>query len=206
MKIAIVGTGAMGSVYAALLGAAGHEVWAVDRWRAHIAAIAENGLRLEGASGDRTVALHTSETGAEVGTAELVIVATKAMHIEAAAEVAAGMLGPDSTVLAIQNGLGSAEKVADRIGADRVAIGVVGGFGASIVAPGHAHHNGWELVRLGEMNGPVTPRLEAIAEVWRSAGFNVRAFDDIHQMVWEKLSSHVDGDVKNWLRKSTQEI
>ena len=77
---------------AALLGAAGHEVWAVDRWRAHIEAIAENGLRLEGASGDRTVALQTSETGAEVGTADLVIVATKAMHIEAAAEIAAGIL------------------------------------------------------------------------------------------------------------------
>ncbi len=191
MKIAIVGTGAMGSVYAALLGAAGHEVWAVDRWRAHIAAIAKNGLRLEGASGDRTVALRSSETGAEVGTAEVVIVATKAMHIEAAAEIAAGMLAPDSPVRAIQNGLGSAEKVADRIGADRVAIGVVGGFGASIVAPGHAHHNGWELVRLGEMNGPVTPRLEAIAEVWRSGGFKVRAFDDIHQMVWEKLICNV---------------
>ena len=191
MKIAIIGTGAMGSVYAALLGDAGHEVWAVDRWRAHIEAIAENGLRLEGASGDRTVALHTSETGAEVGTADLVIVATKAMHIEAAAEIAAGMLAPDSTVLAIQNGLGSAEKVADRIGADRVAVGVVGGFGASIVAPGHAHHNGWELVRLGEINGPVTPRLEVIAEVWRSGGFKVRTFDDIHQMVWEKLICNV---------------
>jgi 2-dehydropantoate 2-reductase len=191
MKTAIIGTGAMGSVYAGLLGAAGHEVWAVDRWRAHLDAIAENGLRLEGASGDRTVALRTSETGAEVGTAELVIIATKAMHIESAAETAAGMVGPDTTVLAIQNGLGSAEKVADRIGADRVAIGVVGGFGASILAPGHAHHNGWELVRLGEMNGPVTPRLEAIAEVWRSGGFKVRTFDDIHQMVWEKLICNV---------------
>ena len=55
MKIAIHGTGAMGSVYAALFAEAGHEVWAVDPWQAHVDAINAHGLRLEGASGDRTV-------------------------------------------------------------------------------------------------------------------------------------------------------
>ena len=55
MKIAIVGTGAMGSVYAGLFASAGHEVWAIDAWREHVEAMKKNGLRLEGASGDRTV-------------------------------------------------------------------------------------------------------------------------------------------------------
>lgn len=55
MKIAVVGCGAMGSVYAGLLADAGHEVWAIDAWREHVAAIRERGLRVEGASGDRTV-------------------------------------------------------------------------------------------------------------------------------------------------------
>lgn len=64
MKIAIVGTGAMGSVYAALFAAAGHEVWAIDRWREHVDAMREKGLRVEGASGDRTVRVHaTTEIG-----------------------------------------------------------------------------------------------------------------------------------------------
>ncbi len=57
MKIAVVGTGAMGSVYAALLSEAGNEVWAVDTWAEHIQAIQENGLRVEGKSGDRTLRL-----------------------------------------------------------------------------------------------------------------------------------------------------
>jgi 2-dehydropantoate 2-reductase len=191
MKIAIIGTGAMGSVYAGLLGAAGNEVWAIDTWCEHIDAIRANGLRVEGASGDRTVKINATTDAREVGVADLVIIATKAMHVEAAAESAKALIGPQTIVLTIQNGLGSADKAAHALGPEKVTIGVVGGFGASIRAPGHAHHNGWELVRLGERNGPVTARLERIAEVWRAAGFKVRTFDDIDQLVWEKLVCNV---------------
>jgi 2-dehydropantoate 2-reductase len=53
------------------------------------------------------------------------------------------------------------------------------------------HHNGWELVRLGERHGPATPRIHRIAEVWADAGFRVRAFDDVDQLVWEKLICNV---------------
>ncbi len=191
MKIAVVGTGAMGSVYAGLLGAAGNEVWAIDTWRDHIEAIAAHGLRVEGASGDRVVTLNATTEPATAGVCELVIIATKAMQVEAAAAAARPLVGPESAVLAIQNGLGSAEKVAAALGAEHVAVGVAGGFGASIVAPGHAHHNGWELLRLGELEGPVTPRLERVATLWRDAGFTVKTFDDIHQLVWEKLICNV---------------
>ena len=59
-------------------------------------------------------------------------------------------------MVTIQNGLGSAEKVADILGETRVIQGVVGGFGASMKGPGHAHHNGMEFVRLGEYAGPKT--------------------------------------------------
>jgi 2-dehydropantoate 2-reductase len=187
MKIGIVGTGAMGCVYAALLGDAGNEVWAVDSWAEHVAAMARDGLTLDGASGNRTVRLNATTDPAEAGICDLVIVATKAMDVAAAAESARPMVGADTIVLTIQNGLGSAAKVADILGAERVVIGVVGGFGASITAPGKAHHNGMELVRLGEMNRPVTPRVEALAELWRAGGFTVKCFDDIDQLIWEKL-------------------
>lgn len=191
MRIGIVGTGAMGSVYAALLGDAGNEVWAIDRRIDHIEAIRKNGLRLEGYSGDRTVKINATTDTTEVGPCQLVIIATKAMHVSAAAESAKALLGPDTIVLPIQNGLGSSVKVADILGPERVILGVVGGFGASIKGPGHAHHNGMELVRLGELNGPVSSRVEAVAEVWRAAGFSVKTFDDIDQLVWEKLVCNV---------------
>ncbi|MCB1510287.1 MAG: 2-dehydropantoate 2-reductase, partial [Hyphomicrobiaceae bacterium] len=94
---------------------------------------------------------------------------------------------PDAPILTIQNGLGSADKVAEIVGSDRIMMGVVGGFGASMRGPGHAHHNGMEFLRLGEMDGGMTDRLEAVAEAWRTGGFKVLTFDDIHKMVWEKL-------------------
>jgi len=191
MKIAVVGCGAMGSVYAALLGAAGHQIWAIDTWREHVEAMRANGLRLEGASGDRTVRVQATTDAAQAGVCDLVIVATKAMHVEQAAQAARALLGPETLVLSIQNGLGGPATAAKVLGRERILVGVVGGFGASMRAPGHAHHNGWELVRLGELSGPVTPRLEKVAEVWRSGGFKVKCFDDIDQLVWEKLICNV---------------
>jgi 2-dehydropantoate 2-reductase len=181
----------MGSVYAGLLASAGHDVWAIDTWKEHVDAMRANGLRVEGASGDHTVRLHATTQAADAGLCDLVIIATKAMHVAHAAEGARPLVGPDTVVLSIQNGLGGPDAAAQALGRERVAVGVVGGFGASMKAPGHAHHNGWELVRLGELSGPVTPRLERIAEVWRSAGFRVRCFDDIDQLVWEKLICNV---------------
>jgi 2-dehydropantoate 2-reductase len=187
VKIAIVGCGAMGSVYAGLFASAGHEVWAVDRWREHVEAMRARGLHLEGASGERTVRVNATSEARDAGACELVIVATKAMHVAAAAEAAKALVGADTTVLSIQNGLGGPETAAGVLGRERVLVGVVGGFGASMKAPGHAHHNGMELVRLGEFSGPVTPRLQRIAELWQGAGFRVKCFDDIDQLVWEKL-------------------
>jgi len=187
VKIAIVGTGAMGSVYAGLFASAGHEVWAIDRWREHIEAIRARGLRVEGASGDRTVHIQATTIAAEAGICDLVIIATKAMHVAAAAEAAKPLLGRDTPALSIQNGLGGPDSAASVLGRERVMVGVLGGFGASIKAPGHAHHNGWELVRLGEFGGPITPRLKKVEDIWRGAGFRVKVFDDIDQLVWEKL-------------------
>jgi 2-dehydropantoate 2-reductase len=187
MKIAIVGTGAMGSVYAGLFASAGHEVWAIDRWQEHIEAIRAKGLRLEGASGDRTVRINATSTPSQAGPCDLVVLATKAMHVAQAAEALKPLLKAETPVLSIQNGLGGPDTAASILGRERVMVGVVGGFGASMRGPGHAHHNGMELVRLGEFGGPVTERLKRVEQVWTGAGFRVRLFDDIDQLVWEKL-------------------
>ncbi|HWA13735.1 MAG TPA: 2-dehydropantoate 2-reductase [Burkholderiales bacterium] len=191
MKIAVVGCGAMGSVYAALLADAGHEVWAIDSWKEHVDAMRAKGLRLEGASGDRTVRLNATTNPADAGPCDLAILATKAMHVEKAAQSMAPLIGKDTVVLSIQNGLGGPDTAARVLGRERVMVGVVGGFGASMKGPGHAHHNGWELVRLGEFSGPVSARLRRIEDVWKSGGFKVKGFDDIDQLVWEKLICNV---------------
>jgi 2-dehydropantoate 2-reductase len=188
MKIGIIGVGAMGSVYAALLKDVGHhDVWCIDTWKEHVEAIRTQGLRVEGASGDRTVKMHATTNAAEVKDCDLVIIATKYDGVTPAAHAALAMAKKEAPILTIQNGLGSADKVAEVVGSKRIMVGVVGGFGASMKGPGHAHHNGMEFLRLGLMDGGVSPALEAVAETWRSGSFKVLTFPDIHKMIWEKL-------------------
>ena len=191
MKIAVVGAGAMGSVYAGRFAGAGNEVWAVDTWREHVDAIRDRGLRVEGAGGDRTVRIDATTDASEPGPCDLVIIATKAEGVASAAASIGPLLRDDTLVFTIQNGLGAAERICRHLPPDNVLLGVAEGFGASIRGPGHAHHNGMELIRLGELGGGITARLERLGEVWRAAGFNVKCFDDIHQLVWEKFVCNV---------------
>lgn len=192
MKIMIFGTGAMGSVYAALLATSGNEVWAVDLWQEHVDAINTNGLRVEGASGNRIVkSIKATTNAADAGPCDLYIIATKASGVGAAAKAIAPNMRPDSLVLTIQNGLGAGERIAEFMPVDNVLLGVAAGFGASMKGPGHAHHNAMNLIRLGEMSGGMTPRLESLTQLWADAGFAVKAFADINQLIWEKYLCNI---------------
>lgn len=192
MKIGIIGTGAMGSVYAALLGRAGNEVWAIDTWREHIDAIAAGGLRVSGASGDYTVSnLHVGSRPADAGPCDVWVIATKAADVDAVARDLAPLVRPDDVVMPFQNGLGAAERVARHVPDDQIMIGIAEGFGSSIPEPGAVHHNGMRLIRIGEMTGGMTDRAQQIEQLWSAAGFNVRAFGDIERMIWEKFLCNV---------------
>jgi 2-dehydropantoate 2-reductase len=81
--------------------------------------------------------------------------------------------------------------VAGVVGAERLAVGIASGFGASIKGPGHIHHNAMRAVRLGAYGSLALERVEAVAAVWREAGFDARAVSDIAAMQWEKLICNV---------------
>jgi 2-dehydropantoate 2-reductase len=191
-KIAIIGTGAMGSVYAALMADSGLSIYAIDTWAEHVKAINSAGLRLEGASGDRTVNSITAATSlADIEPCDLYIIATKADGVADAAKLVSEHMRDDSLVLTIQNGLGAGERIAQHMDTGNVLLGVAEGFGASMKGPGHAHHNNMKQIRIGEMNGGETARLEALVALWRNAGFNANGFGDIHQLIWEKFLCNV---------------
>src|SRR4051794_30113587 len=142
MKIAIVGTGAMGAVYAALLQKTGHEVWAIDSWGEHVDRIARDGLRVSGASGSYVVdGIRAGYTVADAGACDLWVVATKAADVAAVAADIAPLLRPDDVVMPFQNGLGAGERVARHLADAHVVIGIAEGFGSSIPEPGAVHHN-----------------------------------------------------------------
>lgn len=192
MKIAIVGTGAMGSLYAARLAMAGHAVVAVDPWQAHVAAINADGLRIDGPDGGRVVPGIKASVAPDVAEgADLMVIATKASAVGAAAQAIAPFIRSNTTVLTIQNGLGAGARIAEHLPAENTLLGVADGFGASMVGPGFVQHAAMKLIRLGEVSGGMTPRLAKMEQTWQQAGFNARAFDDIHQLIWEKLLCNV---------------
>lgn len=182
----------MGSIYAALMAEAGHEVWIIDPWKQHTDAISEKGLLVEGASGDRTVTnIRVANSIDDVGTADLYIIATKASAVGDAAKTLLPVLSPDSLVLTIQNGLGSGERIIKHLPVRHVLLGVAEGFGAIVKAPGHVQHTAMKMIRIGSMIEGSDARSEAIAELWRGAGFNAEAYSDIEQLIWEKFICNV---------------
>jgi len=192
MKIAVIGAGVMGSIYVSFLAQNNNEVIAIDLWEEHLDAIRENGLRVSGFSGDNTVKnIKVSNNIEDAKGCELFIIATKAAGVGSVASKLSPITSNDSVILTIQNGLGAGERIASYMPTDNILLGVAQGFGASMVGPGHAHHNNMSMIRIGEMNGGITQRLEKLVKVWCDAGFNAKAFEDIEQLIWEKFVCNV---------------
>ena len=192
MKIAIIGAGAMGSIYASFLAKSNNEVLAIDLWEDHLKAIKDNGLRVSGFSGDNIVKnVKVSNNINDAKDYELFVIATKASGVGPVASKLSKIISNQSLILTIQNGLGAGERIASFMPTDNILLGVAQGFGASMKGPGHAHHNNMSMIRIGEMNGGITPRLNNLVKIWCDAGFNAKAFEDIEQLIWEKFICNV---------------
>ena len=190
MNIAVQGCGAMGSIYAALFCAAGHSVWVISRNAEHMAAAKRTGLRVSGASGDRIVTPTVVDELPDTPI-DLLILAVKAGSVADAAAGCQGSMARISRVVTIQNGLGSADTVAELLGSEKLAVGIAQGFGASLVAPGHVHHNDMKAIRLGTYGDLPLASIEELASLWRQVGFDTEAVHDIVSAQWEKLICNV---------------
>ena len=147
MKIAIIGAGAMGSIYASFLAQNNNEVLAIDLWEEHLEAIRKDGLRVSGFSGDNVVKnINVSNNIEDAKGYELFIIATKASGVGSAASNLSKIISKNSLILTIQNGLGAGERIATFMPTDNILLGVAQGFGAAMVGPGHAHHNNMSMI------------------------------------------------------------
>jgi 2-dehydropantoate 2-reductase len=190
MRIAVVGAGAVGGYFAARLARAGHEVAVVARGP-HLAAIRHDGLRIQSpALGDFTARVAASDDPADLGAADLVIFAVKTYDIAPAASLVAPLLGPDTAVLTVQNGVDSADQLAAVIGASRV-LGGVTYVATSVVAPGVIAQTGvHRSIVFGEAFGPrdaVTPRVRAFEAALASADIQAPAVADARVPIWDKF-------------------
>ena len=187
MKIAIVGAGAMGSLYGARLTQAGEEVWLVDTWQEHIAAIKEEGLTVTSANGVETVPVKATMDPGEIGPVDLVMIFVKSHATHDAALTTAVLQGPDTLVMTLQNGLGNAEQIAAVVGAERVLVGTTA-MGATLEGPGRVIDNGKGVTHIGNFAASVTKKLYEIAAVFSRSGLYTVVDANVESLRWSRLT------------------
>lgn len=185
MKIAVVGSGALGLYYGAMLQRAGHDLHFL--LRRDFDAIDSNGLQVRSVNGD----FHLPEVqgyrnSEEIGPADLVLIGLKTFANPVLADLVRPLIGPGTVLLTLQNGLGNEELMADAFGADRV-IGGVAFLCSNRGAPGEVCHLGEGRIRLGEFSTGLTPRAEQLAELFSAAGVPCEPVSDLQRIRWEKL-------------------
>ncbi len=186
MKIAVVGSGAMGSLYGGLLSEGGNDVTLIDIWREHIEKIREKGLMVRGVSGERVIRVKAATNPEEVGVVDLVLIFVKSYDTLKAAEDSKPLISPETTVLTLQNGLGNAEKIASVVGEEKVVAGITT-YGSTLIKPGEILHAGIGETVIGELNGSLTPRVKMIAETFNDSKIKTRISRNIKSVIWGKL-------------------
>ncbi len=190
MRIAILGIGALGCLLGAHLSPAA-DVVLIGHWPEQLAALRRDGLRLEHANGASSHhALAVTNDPAEVGRADVALVAVKSRQTPAAAQTAAQLLGRDDLALTLQNGLNNRAALRAVLGAARVALGVTA-QGATTLAPGvvrHAGHGPTYLGRDASLGQPQGHRVAEVAALFQDAGLEAHLVENTDGLVWGKLA------------------
>jgi 2-dehydropantoate 2-reductase len=180
MKVAVMGAGAVGCYYGAMLARAGHEVVLIGR-PAHVEAVRARGLRLEAQSFDEHVPLAASTEPDAVRGADLVLFCVKSTDTEAAAAQIAPHLAPGALVLTLQNGVDNDERARSVLRSHEVAAAVVY-VATGMAGPGHVKHNG-----RGELVIAPSARGEEVAQALRAAGVPTEISGNVRGALWAKL-------------------
>ena len=191
MKICMLGSGALGSAIGGVLTEAGNDVWLVDAWAGHIDAMRGRGLTLRDGGVDRTVRVKARTSPDGIGPADLIVVLVKSYQTREAIENAGAIIGPDTAVMSLQNGLGHEEILADVVGKDRVLAGKTYAGGV-LLGPGHviAGTKG-KYTYIGELDGRSTERATRIADTFTRAGLLTEVSANIMGTMWDKLLINV---------------
>jgi 2-dehydropantoate 2-reductase len=187
MRIAVIGAGGVGGGFGAALARAGADVTFIARG-AHLAAMRSNGLRIEGGRGEtHLVPTQATDDPRTVGPVDVVLFCVKLWDVESAGEQIRPLVGPNTAVIPLQNGIDAPERLVPILGRQAV-MGGVAQISASIVAPGVVRQVGTFMRMLfGELDGSRSPRGEALLALCQKAGFDVTLSDQIVTELWMKF-------------------
>ncbi|MGA9340435.1 MAG: 2-dehydropantoate 2-reductase [Pseudolabrys sp.] len=187
MRIAAMAAGAVGGYFGARLAAAGQYVFFIARG-AHRDAIVKNGLKIESVHGDMHLAKpNVTDDPAEVGPVDIVLFAVKLWDTESAAEAARPLLGPDSRLITVQNGIDSVDRLSAVLGADRVVGGAA--YIATVMAsPGVIRHTSqFAILRIGRADKKPDAKLSAFVDAGKGAKLDIDLSADIQRDLWQKF-------------------
>ena len=188
MKIAIMGTGGQGGLFGPLLQNAGHNVAFIARGR-NLKALQEKGLTLKSKTfGDHTTPVRATSRPEDAGPVDLVIFCVKTYDLDEAAKQIKPMIGSDTIVLTVQNGVEAPSRVGEIVGSKHVVAGV-SIINSHLVSPGIVHHVGGNSLFFGESSGVLSPRVLNLEKVFREIGFEAVASDNIKFRLWGKLTT-----------------
>jgi len=186
MKIAVVGPGAMGCLLAAFLTRAKCEVWLLDKDSSRAARLNQSGISIEGVSGNWKAQVKSTAEPKDIGTAELVVICVKSYDTKSAITAAKSLVGEDTAVLTLQNGIGNIELISEVVGPEKV-IGGITNMGATLLDTGKIRHAGKGETVLGRIDGKIPVEIRSIREVFNRAGLETRISRDIKGFLWSKL-------------------
>lgn len=187
MKVAIMATGGVGGYYGGLLAQTGQDVTFIARG-AHLQAIREKGLHIKSVHGDfQIVPAKATDNPSEVGPVDVILFATKTHQTDEAAKLIKPMVGRDTVILSLQNGIDAADRIGAVAGREHM-LGGVTWLSAAIEAPGViGQYSQFRRIVLGEFNGRTTPRLNMVCSTLQSTGATVEVSDNILKVLWTKF-------------------
>ena len=193
MKICMLGTGSLGSTIGGTLAQGGSEVYFVDQWKEHIDKINENGLKMTDEKEDWYVKVDARTSAEGMGPVDLVIVLVKSFATkEAVSQLKeTNVIGENTLVMSLQNGLGNEETIAEVVGKANVISGKTY-VGGRLLSPGYVSAGvKGKYTYIGELTGEITDRIQAVCDEFNKAGLLCEVSDNIKGLIWDKLLINV---------------
>jgi 2-dehydropantoate 2-reductase len=187
MKVVVVGSGALGGYFGFTFASQGQDVVLVDVDPAKVKEMGEKGLTVTTGEGSRTLKIPITSKIEEAGPADLVFFSVKSYVTLEVAQTLPPLLGPETLVMSIQNGIGNVEKIASVVGDDRV-IGGITAHSFEMLSPCHIRYvGGLGIAHIGKIDGINTPPVFEAAGLLRQGGIDIEVHDNIHDYIWYKL-------------------
>ena len=190
MKIVVIGAGAMGSLFGALLTESGENVRLYDIWKEHVEVIKEKGLDIELNGKTRSVSVNATSDKRHIEKTDLAIIFVKSTQTSDAARTASELLDNSGFVLTLQNGMGNADIIGEVFDPVRIIAGTTSHV-ATMLGPGSIRHAGTGPTVIGMWSGIQKTGIKRIADVFNNAGIVTETVDDVRNVIWAKLFVNV---------------